>query len=136
VETFTTVTEGVFAGGDVVTGPNTVVDAVAAGKVAAESIDRFLSGEQIAREYEVTRPSKYIEPVELSEEELLEVKRPSMPCLSPQERKTNFREVEGGLKVAEAVKEARRCFRCDLETKDGRDFMDRLREGSVVGREV
>jgi len=131
-ETFATTKEGVFAGGDLVTGPNTVVDAVASGKIAAESIDKFLSGQEIRREYKITRPSQYIEPVELTEEELLEARRPSMPCLSPQERKSNFKEVEQGLTEEQAVKEARRCLRCDLETKDGQKFLEKLKETSIV----
>jgi NADH-quinone oxidoreductase subunit F len=135
-ETLVTGRKGVFAGGDVVTGPNTVVDAVASGKVAAESIDKFLRGEEIKREYAVTRPSVYIEPVELSEEELLEAKRPSMTNLTPEERKSNFKEVELGLKEEEAIKEARRCLRCDLETKDGQEFMKKRKESSAVGQEV
>jgi len=131
-ETLLTTKEGVFAGGDLVTGPNTVVDAVASGKIAAESIDKFLSGQEIRREYKITRPSEYIEPVELTEEELLEARRPSMPRLSPQERKSNFKEVEQGLTEEQAVKEARRCLRCDLETKDGQKFLEKLKETSIV----
>lgn len=135
-ETFVTDRKGIFAGGDVVTGPNTVVDAVASGKVAAESIDKFLTGREIKREYKVTRPSMYIEPLELSEEELLEAKRPLMPHLSPKERKSNFKEVQGGQTQEAAVKEAKRCLRCDLETKDGQKFLEKLKETSVVGQEV
>jgi len=131
-ETFLTTRKGVFAGGDLITGPNTVVDAVASGKTAAESIDKFLSGQEIRREYEITRPSEYIEPVELTEEELLEARRPSMPRLSPRERKSNFKEVEQGLTEEQAVKEARRCLRCDLETQDGQKFIEKLRETSRV----
>jgi len=131
-ETLLTTREGVFAGGDVTTGPNTVVEAVASGKIAAESIDKFLSGREIKREYKITRPSKYIEPVELTEEELLESKRPLMPRLSPQERKSNFKEVEQGLTEEQAIREARRCLRCDLETKDGQKFLEKLKETSIV----
>jgi len=43
--------EGVFAGGDAVTGPKTVINAIAAGKIAAESIDRYLQGKDITRAY-------------------------------------------------------------------------------------
>jgi len=133
-ETFMTTRKGVFAGGDLVTGPNTVVEAVASGKIAADSIDKFLQGQEIKREYKITRPSRYIEPVELTEEELLETKRPLMPRLSPQERKSNFREVEQGLKEEQAVKEARRCLRCDLETADGQKFRKKLKEPSMADR--
>ncbi len=135
-ETLVTNRKGVFAGGDVVTGPNTVVDAVAAGKIVAESIEQFLTGKEIKREYNVTRPSVYIEPVELTEEEAAETKRPIMPSLSLQDRKSNFKEVEGGFNEEMAVNEARRCLRCDLETKDGQKFLEKLKQTSVVGQEV
>jgi NADH-quinone oxidoreductase subunit F len=58
--------EGVFAGGDLVTGPKTVVDAIAAGKTAAESIEKYLEGKGLKKEYKLSRPSVYVEPVELT----------------------------------------------------------------------
>ncbi len=118
-ETLATSREGVFAGGDAVTGPNTVIDAISAGKKAAESIDRYLRGESLVRRYEVTRPSMYVEPVELTDEEIREAYRPKMPHLSPEERVKNFKEVELGFTEEMAVREARRCLRCELRTKDG-----------------
>jgi len=130
-ETCRTNRSGIFAGGDLVTGPNTVVDAVASGKTAANSIDQYLSGKEIKREYTITRPSKYIEPVEFSEEEkdaLSTARRPEMPVLSPEKRKYNLREVNLGLTEKQAIKEARRCLRCDLETKDGQNFIEQLAE--------
>ena len=126
----------VFAGGDLVTGPNTVVDAVASGKIAAESIDQFLSNKLLEREYRVTRPSMYIEPVELSEEELAKTEPPAMPRLPPDRRKGNFKEVESGLTEQRAVKEAKRCLRCDLETRDGQEFLQQLKGDSTVAQEV
>ena len=119
-ETFTTNIDGVFAGGDVVTGPNTVIEAMASGKVAAEMIDKYLQGKPLVRKYEVTRPSMYIEPVELTEEEVAEAKKPSMPCLTVSKRINNFNEVELGLTEEMAIREARRCTRCDLETEEGK----------------
>ena len=69
-ETLATERQGVFAGGDVVTGPKTVLDAMGAGKLAAEMIDKHLRGETLRREHVLTRPSVYVPPVELAEEEL------------------------------------------------------------------
>ncbi|MGB2981667.1 MAG: FAD-dependent oxidoreductase, partial [Candidatus Zixiibacteriota bacterium] len=135
-ETLVSDRKEIFAGGDLVTGSNTVVDAVAAGKVAAESIDQFLSGKEVKREYRVTRPSRYIEPVELGEEELAKAEPPSMPHLPVAERKHNFKEVELGLTEEMAVREARRCLRCDLETQDGKDFVEKLKQDSTVAQEV
>ncbi|MDD5571568.1 MAG: FAD-dependent oxidoreductase, partial [Bacteroidales bacterium] len=125
-ETFETNRNGVFAGGDVVTGPNTVVDAVASGKIAARSIEQYLKGEEVKREYKLTRPSMYVEPLKLSEEEveeLLTAKRPKAKQLSAEIRKTTFREVDSALSEEQAVKEAKRCLRCELETEDGKQFI-------------
>ena len=126
-ETFQTSRKGVFAGGDVVTGPSTVVEAMAAGKKAAKSIEKYLEGQPLAKEYTLTKPSLYVEPVELSEEEIEEARRPKMPILPSEERKNNFREVELGFDEALAVKEARRCLRCELETKEGKNAIGRLK---------
>jgi len=114
-ETMATKEPGIFAGGDVVTGPKTVIDAMAAGKIAAKSIAQYLNGEIISRTYSVTRPSKYIEPVEISEEELLTASRVKIRTLPVKERCKNFREVDLALTENGAVNEARRCLRCELE---------------------
>jgi len=121
----TTGRPGVFAGGDAVTGPGTVVEAMAAGKLAAQTIEKYLEGQSLDREYTLTRPSIYIEPVELSEEELARTSRPKMPRLTRAARKKNFKEVELGLSEAAAVAEARRCLRCELETEDGKNAIGR-----------
>jgi NADH-quinone oxidoreductase subunit F len=117
-ETFATNKEGVFAGGDVVTGANTVVEAMAAGKVASQSIDKYLKGESLIRTYEVTKPSILVEALELTEEELAQLKRPEMPNLPIEQRSKNFKEVELGFDEKMAMKEARRCLRCELEPEE------------------
>ena len=119
-ENYTTSMEGVFAGGDVVTGPSVAIEAMGAGKVVAELIDKYLQGRPVERDYKVTRPSLYVEPVELTEEEVAEAMRPEMECRKVDERICSFDEVDLGLPEAEAVKEARRCLRCDLETEEGK----------------
>jgi NADH-quinone oxidoreductase subunit F len=121
----TTGRPGIFAGGDAVTGPGTVVEAMAAGKLAAQTIEKYLEGQSLDREYALTRPSIYIEPVELSEEELARTRRPKMPRLTRAARKKNFKEVELGLSETAAVAEARRCLRCELETEDGKNAIGR-----------
>jgi len=123
-ETHYTSIPGVFAGGDVVTGANTVTDAMAAGKQAAEMIDKYMKGENLAREYQLTRPSLYVSPIELTDEEIEEAKRPELPCISVSERAYNFREVDLNMKEATAIREARRCLRCDLETEDARKWLE------------
>ena len=116
-ETLETNQPSVFAGGDVVSGPATVIEAMAAGKKAAVSIHRYLRGESQERSYEVTRPTREVSPVELSGNELEELKRPIMPCLAIDQRATNFKEVELGFTKEQAIQEAKRCLRCDLESR-------------------
>ncbi len=118
-ETGATGMRGVFAGGDVVTGPSTVVEAMAAGKRAAESIERFIEGRDLKREARLVRPSVYVDPVVLGAEESAAARQPEMPRLAASRRKKNFLEVELGLPQELAVREARRCLRCELQTKDG-----------------
>ena len=133
-ETLETNIKGVFAGGDIVTGPNTVVAAVAAGKIAAESIDQYVLGKEVKREYKITRPSLYIEPLLLSDSELEEVlsaKRVKMPVTSPEKRKYNLIEVEKGYTEEQAKKEAMRCLRCELETKEGQEFLEKIKESAL-----
>jgi len=113
-ETLATDQEGVFAGGDVVTGPNTVIDAIAAGKVAARSIDRWMRGLPLRR----YRSRRERPPVRIDRARAISKKipsrsvRPEMPHLPIEERK-GFKEVELGLTEEMAVREARRCLRCD-----------------------
>jgi len=119
-DTFKTSRDGVFAGGDAVTGPNTVVEAMAAGKIAAGSIEQFLEGRPVERAYHLTRPSVYLAAVELSEDEIADAKRAPATHLPAARRKKNFKEVDLGLSERLACKEARRCLRCDLETTDAK----------------
>lgn len=116
-ETLETDVRGIFAGGDCVTGPSTIADSIAHGKLAADSIHKFLRGESVEREYKITEPSEYIEPLELSDkeiEELLELNRPQMPTVPVGKRAGNFNMVELGLSEEASVKEAKRCLRCDI----------------------
>ncbi|MCR4427080.1 MAG: NADH-quinone oxidoreductase subunit NuoF [Firmicutes bacterium] len=107
-ETCETSIPGVFAGGDCVTGPWTVVGAIGAGRKAALSIDKYLGGSAwIDAEQEIDRHQVG----ELMEEQC---KRCLMPELPVSERTRNFREVEIGLTEDMAVSEAARCFQCDV----------------------
>lgn len=108
--------EGVFAGGDVSTGPAYVIDAIAAGKRAAKSITRYLKGEVLA----VLDMKKT--PERLSDEEVTtlterypSLKRISMPETDAEERISNFEEVAMGYAAEEAVAEASRCFAGRIE---------------------
>ena len=115
-KTLCTPRKGVFAGGDLVTGPNTVVEAIAAGKKAAQVIDRYLQGKELAELPKIKLPQVFIEPAVVSEEELEDVIKRADPAVIPAEsRKKSFAEVELSLSAEQAKREARRCLRCDLE---------------------
>ena len=108
--TFQTSKKGVFAGGDVVTGPSTVVEAVGAGKEAAISIDRFLSGEDLDT-------GRSLEPTPVPEDQINRegieaAPRVAMPMLSLASRKSSFEEVELGFDEKRAIAEAGRCMSC------------------------
>ncbi len=105
---------GVFAAGDVVTGPNTIIDAVADGKKAAAMIDHFIKGESMVQPAKSLEPLPYIDPPKTDERAARDV-RVETPRASVAWRKRNFAEVEVGLSMQEARCEAGRCLRCDLE---------------------
>jgi NADH-quinone oxidoreductase subunit F len=114
-ESFVTSRAGVFAGGDVVSGPNTVINAIAAGKNAAEMISRYLQGKLLKNIAKVKLPSVYVEQVSMSEEETEAAARLAQPLLPVEKRRGNFAEVELCPSEAGARCEARRCLRCDLD---------------------
>ncbi|MBA7582929.1 NADPH-Fe(3+) oxidoreductase subunit beta [subsurface metagenome] len=105
--------EGVFAGGDVVKGPASVIEAIAHGRLAATSIDKYLGGEGDIDET-LASPEEAMAPLEEAEEEM----RVEMPALPAKERIKNFEDVELGLAEKMAIKEAERCLRCDLEERE------------------
>ena len=115
-ETLATNIPGVFSGGDVARGAGTVIRAMADGKKAAKSIDKYVKGEKLEFEYHVTRPSVYVEPIELTEEEYDITEQETMK-LAVNKRTKNLKEVDLGFDRERAVKEAKRCLRCDLEAK-------------------
>ncbi len=113
-ETLCTNRPGVFAGGDLVTGPNTIVDAIAAGKRVAVMIDRYVRGVELKQPASVRMPKIYVPPVEVDEETAADL-RVETPRAAVPWRKRGFAEVEMSLTVREAKREACRCLRCDLD---------------------
>jgi NADPH-dependent glutamate synthase beta subunit-like oxidoreductase/coenzyme F420-reducing hydrogenase delta subunit len=111
--------EGLFAGGDVVTGPNTVVDAIAAGKKAAVMIHRYLSGEELQQPGDGARPSLIPVPGPEKTTGMGCPKRPAIPHLAASERRSTYAEVEQVIDEEVARSEASRCLRCDLEFSSG-----------------
>jgi NADH-quinone oxidoreductase subunit F len=103
----------VWAGGDVVTGPAMVIDAIAAGQKAAAAMDqalRAIKGEPPWKKVE----EKIDIPFEV-DEDTVEQPRAKIPELTPENRCKNFAEVELGYDRETAVREACRCIRCDAE---------------------
>ena len=109
--------KGVFAGGDVVTGPLNVVTAIFHGKLAAKGIHQYLRGNPVVRHYKPVRPAEYVPPVELTDEEIEQLARPQIPRKDRNDRIKSFEEVEESLSEEQAMLEAKRCLRCDLETQ-------------------
>jgi len=107
--TLQTAVKCVFAGGDAATGPKTVIEAIAAGKEAAISIDRYLNGEDL----EAGREVKFIE-AEASIEGIEREPRHQIELLSPDERKADFREIARNYTEEQARAEAERCLACGL----------------------
>ncbi len=108
--------EGIFAGGDVVTGAAYVIDAIAAGKRAARSISRYLKGEPIEIAEEEKQPEKLTEKeVAALKQRFPSQKRVEMGEVPVAKRINNFQEVALGFKPQEAVAEAMRCLAGQIE---------------------
>lgn len=103
---------GVFAAGDVVTGPASVIEAIGAGRAAAQSIDRYLGGQGDIEE--VLAPVEEGKPEEAAEEQG-ERPRTKVPQRPVAERLADSGEVKLGYTEEMAIAEARRCLRCDME---------------------
>ena len=108
--TLQTSDEDIFAGGDAVTGPATVVDAVQAGKEAAISIDRFIRGVDLAEGRETNFDVVRDVPVDGREK----IEKQKMPCLLPADRVGNFNEVQLGFTQEHVTPEANRCLECGI----------------------
>ena len=122
-ETLRTNREGVFGGGDLATGPNTVVDAIAAGKKAAGIIDRYFCGRNLREVPRIRLPEVFMEPPEVDDKERETAVRVEPAALPVESRKKNFAEVEMTLSIEQATAEARRCLRCDLEFTQCKDAL-------------
>jgi hypothetical protein len=109
--TMATNVDGVFAGGDVVSGPATVIEAIAAGRKAVIAIDRYLHGENL--DYELPSPDT-ISINDLDTALFKKRKRQKMSELPPKRRVKGFGEVEQGFTELEALTEADRCFQCGM----------------------
>jgi NADPH-dependent glutamate synthase beta subunit-like oxidoreductase len=118
-QTLTTNRPGIFAGGDAAAGPGALIEAIAAGRRAALSINRYLRGVPLLTPRELTP----LPVAELSDEDVAEMlaqdevdlrPREVMPTAPADERIGDFREVELGLAEEQARAEALRCLHCGL----------------------
>jgi len=112
-DTLSTLRKGVFAGGDAVSGPASVIEAIAAGRQAAISIDKYLGGSGVIDET-LAPPEEETAPLEEAEKK----RRPQVPTLPIARRLSGFDQVELGYSEQMAIEEAARCLRCDLEGKE------------------
>ena len=101
--------EWIFAGGDVATGPSSVIDAVADGEKAAAGIDLYITGKDHAFWREERNNDTFFDP----DAEPVNFEREKLPLLPVERRRSNFDEVEQPWDEATAVRQAKRCLRCD-----------------------
>jgi len=115
-ETQQTEMRGVFAGGDAANGPATVIQAIAAGRQAASSIDRYLGGNGLI-EFGI-RNTEYGNgwPYDGRREHgFAELKRAEVSSLPLSDRRAGFGEIELSCDEPQMTAEVRRCLQCDLE---------------------
>ena len=108
-KTGATSVDWVFAGGDAVTGPASVVEAVAAGERAAVAIDEYLTGANHAFWRRDVTVDVFFDP----DADPVDTPRATVVCLDPEARACTFDEVELSWNLATACAEAKRCLRCD-----------------------
>lgn len=115
IESLATSREGVFAGGDVVTGPASIVEAIAVGIRAAISIDKYLGGNGVIDEaFASCEKSDFW----LGRREGFgDMSRISAPALPPEERRSSFAATELSLGKEAAIAEAQRCLQCELRLR-------------------
>jgi NADH-quinone oxidoreductase subunit F len=115
-DAYNTSRSGVFAAGDAVSGPATVIQAVAQGNLVAVAVDQWLkTGELTKPLFETARPDI----IQLhSLDDYADARRPVPAEVAVDARKGTFCEVELGFDEHTAREEARRCLRCDLEWMD------------------
>jgi NADH-quinone oxidoreductase subunit F len=119
--TLSTNIKGVFAGGDFTTGPTFLIRAIASGRRAALAIHKYLEGDA-GRLHIPDEKTGLAEDAALALEEETTEDRPriKVPLEAPADRVKDFREIERGFIAEQAMYEACRCLRCDLEKERSR----------------
>jgi ferredoxin len=111
---------GIFAAGDAVTGPATVIEAIGGGKRAADSIDRHLCGIPQPKMPPVPVRRRRVAYFEIPASTKMVLKRPEMPLLNIDRRRTTDQQVELGYSENDVREESRRCLRCDICLRCGK----------------
>ncbi len=104
----------IFAGGDAATGPSSVVEAVGSGESAAVGMDEMLTGAKHA----FWRAERDVETAFDPEADPVQYPRAQMQLIPVARRRQNFSEVEQPFGPQDALREAKRCLRCDYRAKD------------------
>ncbi|MFO7600478.1 MAG: FAD-dependent oxidoreductase [Candidatus Desulfacyla sp.] len=119
--TLSTNIKGVFAGGDFTTGPTYLIRAIASGRRAALAIHKHLEGDtgRIRIPDEKTALAEDAG-LALEQENVEDRPRIQVPLETPADRVKDFREIERGFTAEQAIWEAGRCLRCDLEKERSR----------------
>lgn len=104
----------IFAAGDLVTGPATVIEAIGGGKKAAEAMDRYLSGLPQPKMPPVPVRRARTDCIPVTAATKMIIRRPEMPMLNIDRRRVTFQQAELGLTENNVREEARRCLRCDI----------------------
>jgi len=100
----------IFSGGDAATGPSSVIEAIAAGEKAAVGIDKMFTGKEHAFWRKLEQVTTKFDP----DANPVMYERAEIQLIPVNKRKNSFAEVEMVLSENAAVREARRCLRCDF----------------------
>ncbi|WP_027371149.1 NAD(P)-binding protein [Desulfovermiculus halophilus] len=118
--TMATPEPGVFAVGDVVTGPATVVEAIGAGKKAAWAVHRYIEDIPQPTLPPVPVRRRRLAPLQTRASLKADLKRPEIETLKNDRRRITFQQVHLGLPEDKAQQEAKRCLRCDICIRCGK----------------
>jgi NADPH-dependent glutamate synthase beta subunit-like oxidoreductase/Na+-translocating ferredoxin:NAD+ oxidoreductase RNF subunit RnfB len=120
-DTMATSLVGVYAGGDVVSGPASVIEAIAHGRKAATAIDNFLGGKG-----EIDESLAPLENTVAVSDDPEKKPQLEMPTIPVEQRISSFEQVELGYPEKIAMEEASRCFRCDLDCEIKKDSSEEI----------
>jgi len=138
--TMKTNVDGIWAGGDAVTGPRSVIQAVAAGRRAAESIHEYLLGYKVFKpesRFNFTKGRRF-EDVDMQNYESYSIRlSETMPYRNAERRLNDFDEIARGFSEDMALREAKRCLQCGclgLSKCTFREFCIEYKIPSKIGR--